>query len=198
MLAPGGYVGVDVFFVISGYLITGLIVKDIERGRFSIHRSTSGAQADPSRSVRRPPGDARLGIVLSRRRSSELGRLTAATAGFVSNIAFWMDTGYFDSAAESKPLLHTVAVGGRAVLRGLADLLPVRSTAVAHRAGSADRRVVRHAICLTMRHQPTAFFLLPHAPGSCWRAPRWRWDWCRPSRKPPAQPRRGGGRRHPR
>lgn len=107
-LAPGGFVGVDVFFVISGYLISGIILKDLQRGTFTF--------ADfYSRRVRRIFPALALVLaatwcagwwMLDPTRYAVLGRHIAAGAGFVSNIVLWNESGYFDLAARQKPLLH--------------------------------------------------------------------------------------------
>ncbi len=106
---PGGFTGVDVFFVISGYLITGILVKDHARGRFSLWTFYE-------RRIRRifPALFAVLiftvlaGMALLLPPDLErLGASVLATTGFVSNIWFWSETGYFASSAESQPLLHT-------------------------------------------------------------------------------------------
>lgn len=105
----GGYVGVDVFFVISGFLITSLIESEIGGGRFSLVHFYE-------RRVRRifPALFALLFVtaalaftVLFPRAFVDYAKTVAATAGFLSNLAFWWQTGYFDVAAHQKPLLHT-------------------------------------------------------------------------------------------
>ncbi|HEY8049144.1 MAG TPA: acyltransferase family protein [Ramlibacter sp.] len=110
---PAGFAGVDVFFVISGYLITGIITGAVEAGRFSI--------ADfYSRRIRRifPAlvivllACAAIGwAVLYYEEYLLLGKHIAAGAGFVMNIVLWSETGYFDPAAETKPLLHLWSLG---------------------------------------------------------------------------------------
>ncbi len=109
----GGFVGVDVFFVISGYLITSLIVSDMEAGHFSFARFYE-------RRVRRifPALFAMLAVVsvaavvlffpvdLVRYAQSLL-----ATALFGANFEFWREAGYFDAAADQKPLLHLWSIG---------------------------------------------------------------------------------------
>jgi peptidoglycan/LPS O-acetylase OafA/YrhL len=105
----GGYVGVDVFFVLSGYLITSIVLKSLSRGQFSI------VQFYERRVLRLFPAlfallavVAVLGWVLMT--PSDLADLSAgaaATAGFGSNIYFWKTTGYFTVRSESLPLLHT-------------------------------------------------------------------------------------------
>lgn len=105
----GGFVGVDVFFVISGFLITSMITEDLRQGRFSL--------ADfYERRIRRifPAlftvllGTALLAsIVLLPRDFASFGKSLVATALFGSNIFFWRQAGYFDLESHTKPLLHT-------------------------------------------------------------------------------------------
>lgn len=106
---PGGYVGVDVFFVISGYLITSLIWKDLESGTFTFARFWQ-------RRARRilPPLVVTVFVALLAgwflllpADLASLGRSAAAQSVFGANIHFWLDSGYFSAAAEEKPLLHT-------------------------------------------------------------------------------------------
>lgn len=105
----GGFVGVDVFFVISGYLITRLILRDLDQGSFSL--------ADFwTRRIRRIAPAALLvtlvslvvgGFLMSPTDYEELGRSAIAQPLMVSNVFFWKKTGYFDGPADLKPLLHT-------------------------------------------------------------------------------------------
>jgi peptidoglycan/LPS O-acetylase OafA/YrhL len=105
----GGYVGVDVFFVISGYLITGLILKECDRGTFRIVEFWE-------RRVRRIVPVLTV-VVLSCLVAGwflllpldfkELGQSVVAQAMLLSNVYFWRESGYFAQAAEVKPLLHT-------------------------------------------------------------------------------------------
>jgi peptidoglycan/LPS O-acetylase OafA/YrhL len=110
---PGGFVGVDIFFVISGYLISGIILSGLRRGSFTF--------ADfYSRRIRRIfPAlivvlVAALGVGYGFLFPSEfrnLGKHVLGGALFVANITLWQDTGYFDTAAELKPLLHLWSLG---------------------------------------------------------------------------------------
>ncbi|MGC2776165.1 MAG: acyltransferase family protein [Bradyrhizobium sp.] len=105
----GGFVGVDIFFVISGYLITGIIAAEIAAGRFSF------AQFYERRVRRLLPAlyvmvaltaiPASYDLLSSER--AEFLRAAAAVVSFTSNIFFWHQAGYFDHAAVEKPLLHT-------------------------------------------------------------------------------------------
>src|SRR3954471_8130651 len=110
---PGGFVGVDVFFVISGFLISGIILDGLAKGTFTF--------ADfYRRRVRRIfPAlilvlAASLGLgwcVLLPDEFTQLGKHLAAGAGFLSNLALWREAGYFDSSAALKPLLHLWSLG---------------------------------------------------------------------------------------
>jgi peptidoglycan/LPS O-acetylase OafA/YrhL len=105
----GGFVGVDVFFVISGFLITCIVASDIEAGRFNLARFWS-------RRARRLLPALFTTLALSciaafllfapQHLESFAKSVTASTFG-VSNILFWRETGYFDLAARTKPLLHS-------------------------------------------------------------------------------------------
>lgn len=109
----GGFVGVDIFFVISGYLISTIIIGGLEAGRFSFGTFYL-------RRIKRIfPA---LLLVLSftfvvgwfalmSDEFMELGKQVAGGAGFVSNLLLWSGSGYFDSAAETKPLLHLWSLG---------------------------------------------------------------------------------------
>jgi peptidoglycan/LPS O-acetylase OafA/YrhL len=107
-LVPGGFVGVDVFFVISGYLISRLIFTELKAGTFSF------ADFYARRAKRILPALLVVLIVvggvgwhrLIPADFARLGRDIAAGASYVSNFFFWNQTGYFDQTAEQKPLLH--------------------------------------------------------------------------------------------
>jgi len=105
----GGFVGVDVFFVISGFLITGLIRHEIDMGRFSLANFYE-------RRVRRlfPALFAMLLAVtvcaawlLLPADLADYAKSVLATSLFASNFLFWQEAGYFGRAAEEIPLLHT-------------------------------------------------------------------------------------------
>lgn len=110
---PGGFIGVDVFFVISGFLISTIIYKGLEAGTFSF--------ADfYARRIRRIFPALVLVLLASlcfgwfallADEYTQLGKHVAAGAGFVANLVFWSEAGYFDSSAETKPLLHLWSLG---------------------------------------------------------------------------------------
>jgi len=108
-LFSGGYVGVDVFFVISGYLITSILVGELEQGDFSIARFYE------RRARRILPAlffvmlccipFAWMWMLPSELK--DFSQSVIAVVFFASNILFWREEGYFAPASELKPLLHT-------------------------------------------------------------------------------------------
>ena len=106
---PGGYVGVDVFFVISGYLITSLILKELKSGHFSMLNfwERRARRILPALAVLVAVVLAVGWFVMLPADYETLGKQTIALVFFSSNIKFWMESGYFDSLASEKPLLHT-------------------------------------------------------------------------------------------
>ncbi len=109
----GGFVGVDIFFVISGFLISGIIFQNLDRGTFSFGEFYS-------RRIKRIFPALILVLCtcltvgwfkLFSNEYQQLGKHVAAGAGFVSNLALWTEAGYFDNAAETKPLLHLWSLG---------------------------------------------------------------------------------------
>ena len=107
-LFSGGYVGVDIFFVISGYLITTILINEIENKTFSIVNFYE-------RRARRILPALFLVLMISiffawiwmlPSQMKDFSQSVSAISLFVSNILFWKETGYFDTAGE-KPLLHT-------------------------------------------------------------------------------------------
>jgi peptidoglycan/LPS O-acetylase OafA/YrhL len=112
-LLPGGYVGVDIFFVISGYLISGHIFEAMQSQSFSL------LDFYVKRIRRIFPSLLTVLIAclvigwfcLFSREYVELGQLTAAGASFLANIVLWKTTGYFDTGASYKILLHLWSLG---------------------------------------------------------------------------------------
>ncbi len=105
----GGYVGVDVFFVISGYLITQIIDRDVAAGKFSYLKFWE-------RRIRRLlPALAVMSVavllagylILVPNDFQELGQGLLAMAVGLANVHYWHEAGYFDGPSELKPLLHT-------------------------------------------------------------------------------------------
>lgn len=111
----GGFVGVDVFFVISGFLMTGIIIKGLETTGQDGRHGFSLIGFYLSRGRRIIPALAVLCAVLLLAgwlflpfiEYRQLGSHAAAALGFLSNVKFWMEAGYFDVASHEKWLLHT-------------------------------------------------------------------------------------------
>ena len=108
-IVSGGYVGVDVFFVISGFLITTIIVRELVAGKFSI----AGFYERRMRRIL-PAIVATVSVCLligfflfEPKDFQNLARSSIANNLFLSNVYFYWQTGYFDPNAELKPLLHT-------------------------------------------------------------------------------------------
>jgi peptidoglycan/LPS O-acetylase OafA/YrhL len=106
---PGGFMGVDIFFVISGFLITSFIVKDLSAGTFSF----SGFWERRARRILPPlfvvvAGTLAAGwLILLHIDLRQLGNEMASQSLFSSNFLFTKQGGYFDRASDLKPLLHT-------------------------------------------------------------------------------------------
>ncbi len=105
----GGYVGVDVFFVISGYLITRILIADLEQGRFSILHfyERRARRILPALCVVMIACVPFAYLWMSPSQLRDFGESLIAVVFFGSNILFWLEQGYFSAAAELKPLLHT-------------------------------------------------------------------------------------------
>jgi len=106
----GGFVGVDVFFVISGFLIGGLLWKELDEtgrislGRFYLRRIRRLAPAFIAMAIVTAVA---AWLILLPFEFREFGKHLIAATIWLSNVQFWREAGYFDVAAESKVLLHT-------------------------------------------------------------------------------------------
>lgn len=166
----GGFIGVDVFFVISGFLITGIIVRELDAGHFSF-------ASFYERRIKRicPALFALLGLctvagffLLVPMDLKYLGRSIAASVGFYANSHFLSQVGYFDGPAIEKPLLHTWSL---AVEEQFYLIWPV-SVVVLYRTLGPQK--LRYAILLLLAlslvasairiddQQSAVFYLLPY------------------------------------
>lgn len=109
----GGFIGVDIFFVISGYLISTIIFKGLDEGTFK-------ASDFYARRIKRIFPALLLVLAacftfgsffLLADEFNQLGKHIAAGTSFISNLVFWNESGYFDRAADTKPLLHLWSLG---------------------------------------------------------------------------------------
>lgn len=106
---PGGFAGVDVFFVISGFLMTGIIFRGLEQNDFSV------LNFYVARANRIIPALALLCLTLlvfgwfylTPIEYKALGKHAASSVSFLSNFVYWREAGYFDAASHEKWLLHT-------------------------------------------------------------------------------------------
>jgi len=106
---PGGYIGVDVFFVISGYLITAIILTDLENKRFTFARfyERRARRLLPALYFYGASAAATAWFVLSPPAMKEFGRHLMGANSFSANIIYWLDASYFATKAEHLPLIHT-------------------------------------------------------------------------------------------
>lgn len=109
----GGFIGVDIFFVISGFLISTILFESLDAGEFSFYEFYA-------RRIKRIFPALILVLVVSSifgwfslltDEYKQLGKHIAAGAGFISNIVLWSEAGYFDNSAQTKPLLHLWSLG---------------------------------------------------------------------------------------
>ena len=110
---PGGFVGVDIFFVISGYLISTILLENLARDTFSFATFYMRRirRIFPALAVVLAASFAFGWYSLFADEFASLGKHMAAGAGFVANLALWYEAGYFDTASELKPLLHLWSLG---------------------------------------------------------------------------------------
>jgi len=105
---PGGFIGVDVFFVISGYLISRIIFTDLSSDRFSFAKFYASRinRIAPALLVVLIATYAFGWIAMLSDEFTRLGRHVSAGAMFFENFTLWNEVGYFDPTSETKPLMH--------------------------------------------------------------------------------------------
>jgi len=112
-MVPGGFVGVDVFFVISGFLITTNILGGLTNDTFTIRGfyDRRVRRIFPALAVVLASTYALGWVTLFDKEFEQLGKHVAGGAFFVSNLFLWAEAGYFDTASEVKPLVHLWSLG---------------------------------------------------------------------------------------
>ncbi len=164
----GGFAGVDVFFVISGYVIAGSIAGDIRSGDFTLANFYFKRirRIFPALAAMVLATTVAAAIVFLPQDLADYSRSVAWTSAFASNVFFWRDSGYFAPEAQLKPLLHTWSL---AVEEQYYLFAPLLFWAI-HRFGQrrwllflAPLMLVSFALCVaTVFVGPKAgFFLLP-------------------------------------
>jgi len=110
---PSGFVGVDVFFVISGFLISRILIDGMDSGefRFLDFYARRIRRIFPALVVVLLTTLLVGWFVLMPDEYAAAGKQIAGGAGFIANFVFWSESGYFDQAAASKPLLHLWSLG---------------------------------------------------------------------------------------
>ena len=165
----GGFVGVDVFFVISGFLMTGIVVSSLERDRFSL------LDFYLSRAVRIVPALLALCAVLlavgwfwlvrAEYRTLSTNAVSALT--FISNVLFWKRSGYFHTASRGNWLLHTWSLSVEWQFYLLLPLAAVLAWRVRRRVGVCALLAIVGVASLgwsfygSGRYANAAFYLLP-------------------------------------
>lgn len=164
----GGYVGVDIFFVISGFLITSIIVREIESGAFSFagFYERRIRRIFPALFVVIAATFVAGWFILTPKDYQDFARSAMHTTVFTSNFLFNNRAGYFAPAAETQPLLHTWSL---AVEEQFYLIAPIALLCL-HRL-SARSRLILFSVLLLMslavaeygvrREWPSAFYLLP-------------------------------------
>lgn len=164
----GGFVGVDIFFVISGFLIGNIIISETAAGTFSFADffARRVRRIFPALFVTMAVTFVAAAAILLPEHFRDFGQSVLATAVFLSNMLFWKEAGYFDTSADFKPLLHTWSLGVEEQFYLILPLLIV----AAHRF---SRRHLPHILIalllaslvysavLTPDSPVTAFYLLP-------------------------------------
>lgn len=110
---PGGFIGVDIFFVISGYLITSILKKEMQTGKYSIlefYRRRID-RIFPALLVVMFSVFAFGWFTLFADEFMQMGKQMAGGAGFIANIVLYSETGYFNTLSVTKPFLHLWSLG---------------------------------------------------------------------------------------
>jgi len=166
---PGGYIGVDIFFVISGYLITTILISDIKNGNFSISNFYE-------RRIRRILPALYLVLffcipfayfLLSPGDIKEFSGSLICAITFLSNVLFYKITNYFNSATELKPLIHTWSL---AVEEQFYLIFPILLAFIYKKYRPVTLLIISASLLISLsfaiwgsEHNSQASFYLPHS-----------------------------------
>lgn len=162
---PGGFLGVDIFYVVSGYLMTGIIARDLDEGRFDF-------LSFYARRVRRllPASFATLVVtamiapwLLDSAEYHDFVAQLAGSFGFVANIVLWRQSDYFSTGAALKPLLHMWSLSIEEQYYLVLPLILFLCPARFRLAMGVALTLASGALCLILepRNPSAAFYLLP-------------------------------------
>lgn len=166
----GGFVGVDVFFVISGYLITGLLIDEMtQTGKVSIRGfyERRARRILPALFFVFAVIAGFAAVLLPPYQLIEFGNNALGVAAFASNVTLWLQGGYFGGPADSNPLLHTWSLAVEEQYYILFPLVLLAAWKLARRPGVITLILLMIGVSLALaevatRIAPTAnFYLLP-------------------------------------
>jgi peptidoglycan/LPS O-acetylase OafA/YrhL len=166
---PGGFIGVDVFFVISGYLISSIVFDETVEGRFSVRNfyERRVRRIAPALTIVLLATTAAALVIFPPRELFRYARDLAATIAFVPNLDYWRTRGYFAPAGEVLPLIHTWSLG---VEEQFYIFFPLFLAWVARRRGRRSWPAVAALLALSLAmaliapgrgHEAATFYLLP-------------------------------------
>jgi peptidoglycan/LPS O-acetylase OafA/YrhL len=108
-IISGGFIGVDIFFVISGYLITSIISREVSNGTFTLRKfyERRVRRILPALILVTLASSIAAWFILPPSHMEEFSKSLLSVFSISSNVFFWSESNYFDTASELKPLLHT-------------------------------------------------------------------------------------------
>lgn len=161
-LFSGGFVGVDVFFVISGYLITSIIIEALEKGQFSLFDfyERRARRILPALVTVTVAASVVAWLWMTPVQLKEFGQSVAATFLFSSNILFWSQSGYFAPSSELNPMLHTWSL---AVEEQFYVVFPLLIVAIAR---FRLKSIVPVIALIGLISFMTALYMVQHAPSA--------------------------------
>jgi peptidoglycan/LPS O-acetylase OafA/YrhL len=162
---PGGFVGVDIFFVVSGFLISRLIFESLERHDFQpLTFYARRARRILPALITVLSATFLVGVfLLTPPQLLLLGQQMAASSAFLANVWFWAHSGYFDPAAKENPLLHLWSLGAEEQFYVIWPLIVVLSWRY-RRIGAAIVGIALASFALNIGfagYRSTVFYLLP-------------------------------------